>query len=167
MERRVELEGCRCPGSPHDHDWVDVDPVVGIHLGGAVLSVFGRAGSSETVAQALLTEAYLLYGIGSWSFVDEQGDPVPVRPSDGDWPDVVNRWLPFPDSFRVADRASEVHPAMGMVRPLLRGSSTPSQDGPTAGSTSASRASGSTPRTPSGRSSRTPTDGPPSEDPAP
>ncbi|MFN8520727.1 MAG: hypothetical protein U0667_15330 [Chloroflexota bacterium] len=167
MERRVELGACRCPGAPHPSDWVDVDPVVSVHLGGAVLSVFGRAGSSETVAQALLTEAYLLYGIGAWSFVDEEGDAIPVRPSDGDWPEVVNRLLPFPDSYRVADRASEVHPAMGMVRPLLRGSSTPSQDGPTAAPTSASPASGSTPRTPSGRSSRTPTGGSPSEAPGP
>ena len=160
-ERRVTFEGCRCPGAPHrDGDWVEVVERVPIELGAAAL-VAGREGGSDPAAiEGLMARAFLRFGIDRWSFVDESGDPVAV-----DW-EAIGRLLPFEDAYRVADLVGELHTGT-ILRPLLARSSTPSPDGPTADSTSASPGSGSTPRTRSERSSRTPTDGQPSEVPAP
>lgn len=164
---RIDVGGCRCPGSPHASDWVELRPTADPAIGAAVMAAIRETGDDEPMMIGQLARIFVTLGIRAWSFVGEDGQPVPVRPGTSGWPDVVAGLLPWDRGGKeVADRGDELY-SEAVLRPLLRGSSTPSRAGSTAGSTSATPRSGSTRRTPSRRSSRTPTDGSPSVDPAP
>jgi hypothetical protein len=154
-------------GSPHpEGDWVDLHPVATIDVGAAAHIAIAQFGSDAMRLQVALGHAWLWYGIAAWSFVGEDG-PVPVRPDDPGWAATVDRWLPFRDGGRdVVERANDLYEG-DVIRPLALMTSGPSQDGQTAPSTSAEPTSGSESPTPSVPSSPTPTDGKPSEDPAP
>lgn len=160
MERRIELEGCRCPGAPHRDDWVEVVERVSVSLGAALLASGRNAEGSEIAAEAYMAESALRFGIARWSFTDTEGLPVAIE-----WAE-INRLLPFNDAYTVADRVIGLH-FDEVFRPLLSRTSTRSPGGRTDGSTSPTRATGKRPRRPSGPSSPTPTDGTPSEVPVP
>lgn len=129
--KRVVLEGqCRCPGAPHGGgDWVEVIEQIPVELGAGVMAAGSEAGGDGAFAAGLMAKVFLRFGIGDWSFVDEQG-----APEDIDW-DSIQRLLPYPDSLVVADEIARIHSA-GIMRPLGIGSSTSSPSGSTADSTS-------------------------------
>ena len=160
MQQRIELEGCRCPGAPHARDWVEVIRNASLPLGAAVIAAIREADGDAAIAQGRMAEMALHFGIERWSFVDANGDPEPIDPEG------VARLLPFNDAFLVADRVIDLH-GDEILRPLTSRTSTRSQGGQTAGSTSPTPASGRPPRRRSAPSSPTSTDGPPSGDPVP
>lgn len=160
MERKVELEGCRCPGAPHSRDWVEVIERASVPLGAAVIAVIREAEGDAGVAEGRMAEMCLRFGIARWSFVDADGLPEPVDAES------IGRLLGFVDGYAVADRVMALH-GDEVLRPLVSRTSTRSQGGQTDGSTSPTPATGTRPRKPSTPSSPTPTDGTPSGVPVP
>lgn len=74
---------CPCPGTPHESDTVELREKLDLASGIAVQRLIidaNQAGTGLGAAEltGLLSEGYLLYGVESWSFVGEQGHPVPV-----------------------------------------------------------------------------------------
>lgn len=164
---RVDVGGCRCPGSPHATDWVELRPTADPAIGAAVMAAIRETGDDEPMMLGQLARIYVTLGIRAWSFVGDDGRPVPVRPGTSDWPETVAGLLPWDRGGKeVAERGDELY-SEAVLRPLLPRSSTPSPDGPTAASTSPASPSGSTPPRRSSRSSRTRTAGRRSGDPAP
>lgn len=178
MDTRVMVGACRCPrtnlegepipGLPHAEDWVELYEQVPIRVGSAVLYAIRVAGNDEGRLTALMSDAYVRYGIRSWSFTDEQGRPISVDPTGQEWTDDVARLLPWDQGgAEVADRADDLY-GNKVLRPLVERSSTPSAPGPMAVQTSASPSTGPRHRKRSKQSSRTTTvAGQPSEAPAP
>lgn len=164
---RVDVGECRCPGAPHATDWVEMRPTADPAIGAAVMAAIRETGDDEPMMMGQLARIYVTLGIRAWSFVDHEGRPVPVRPGTAGWPDLVADMLPWDRGGKVvSDRGDELY-SEAVLRPLLPRSSMPSQDGPTAASTSATPRSGSTPPRRSTRSSRTRTAGRRSGAPAP
>lgn len=153
---RVDVGGCRCPGTPHPSDWVELAPAPSVALGIAALYVI-RASENEADLRGALAGVYLRNGIVAWSFVDEDRRPVKVAP------DAIERLLPFADGgLLVADAADALY-SNEVLRPLVARSSISSPDGPTAASTSPSPSTGTSLPTDSSPSSPSVTDGTPSE----
>ncbi len=152
MERRITFEGCRCPGSPHREDWVEVTERASIQLGASVIGAIRAADGDAAAAEGFMAGACLRFGIGAWSFVDEDGDRVPIDRES------TARLLPFVDAYAVADRVLAIH-GDEVLRPLTSRTSMSSRGGRTDGSTSPTPATGSTRRKPSRRSSPSATDG--------
>jgi len=137
---RVELAGCRCPGTPHHHDWVDLLPDPTIATGAAVVAAIRRVGNDPTLLVGEMARVYLTNQIAAWSFEaeDEKGDnaPVPVTPNAQDWMATVERWLPWWEGgFEVANAADVLY-AERVLRPLVSRTSKRSLGGPMDGSTS-------------------------------
>lgn len=157
----VEVGACRCPGSPHvDGDWVELEPVATLDIGQAATMAIQVHGADAVTLQVELGRAFLRYGIRSWSFTDDKGQPVPVAPRDPSWPATLERMLPWGQGgFEVAEQADKLY-AQEVLRPWMTlPSSNASRAGQTAGSTPAAPATGSRPPTRSGRSSRKPSGG--------
>ena len=151
----VPVGACRCPGTPHtDGDWVELRPSPTIDIGSAIYAAVANVGDDPVQLQVEMTRAFLRFGIVAWSFTDERGDPVPIRPRSTDFGDVISRLLPFSDGgFLVADRADELY-SEEVLRPLMtRLSLMRSQGGQTVGSTSPTPRSLPTPAKRSGPSS--------------
>ena len=78
----VEI-ACVCPGTPHERDTINLRDVMDFVHGKALryrvqlLEDAERADSALVLAT--LTEGYLLYGIESWTLVDDDGKPLPVN----------------------------------------------------------------------------------------
>ena len=134
---------------------ITLHPKVTIPLGVAALSVI-KQGGGQAAMEGGLSEVYLRFGIESWDF-DE-----PVTPEN------IDRLLPFADGgLEVAEAADRLYSG-DVFRPLVARMAKLSPPSRTAPPTSAPTAGGSTPRTPSRRSSRTTsTDGSTSEATAP
>ncbi len=66
---RVELGPCECPGTPHESDWIDVYEV----LGWDDLVDVGQA-----VSEGAARRRYHARAIAQWSFVDADGEPIPI-----------------------------------------------------------------------------------------
>lgn len=153
--------GCLCPpdGARHpDGDTVTLyDPLPftkAVAMQKAVgLMVNDRATGDEPEAEeilASLTEGYVLYGIESWSLLDEKGKPLPVTRAA-----VQERLLTsLDDAMVVADEADALYAGV-VMRPLLQRASRSSQATPTDESTSAPTGSQDEPPTPLKRSSTT------------
>jgi len=99
---------------------------------------------------ATLTESYLLFGIDSWSLVDEKGKPIPVTKAA-----IRERLLTHLDPATVVGEAADELYATAVVLPLLQRASRSSPPTPTNGSTSPPRASRRTRPKPSSPSSTT------------
>jgi hypothetical protein len=97
---------------------------------------------------AVLAEAYVLYGVESWTLTDAKGKPVPVNPA------TVRDHLmsDLEAAMTVADEADGLYAKVVLV-PLLRKASTSSPPTPTTGTTSPSNGSQAEPRKLSRRSS--------------
>lgn len=156
---RVDVP-CTCQGTPHpEGDTVDLWPEATIDIGAAATVAVRTYGHDPVQLQVSLARAFVHYGIRAWSHVDARGNPVPVTPRDPDWPDVVDRYLPWArGGYEVAEAADDLY-ATDTLRPWLALSSKLSQPGQTAGPTSATQATGAPTPTPSRRSSRTSTGG--------
>jgi hypothetical protein len=85
---------------------------------------------------ATLTESYLLYGVESWSLVDEKGKPVPVGRAA-----IRDRLLTHLEAAVAVGEAADELYAAAVVLPLLLKASKSSPPTPTNGSTSAPKAS--------------------------
>lgn len=134
----VDLEACRCPGTPHDHDTVWLRPELGADAGLAAMLVVRESNADSEELEIRLGRVYLKYGIVSWTFVDEQGQPVPVTRE-------LTGKLAWPAVYPVANKASELY-SQDLLHPLVEAVSRSSRNGHTAPSTSAKRRSSSTPR---------------------
>jgi hypothetical protein len=158
---RVEIAE-RCPGAPHPHDWVELAPDPTIATGAAITMAIRKVGNDPTLLVGEMARVYLNNQITAWSFVDDEGKPIPVAYNAMDWAETVARLIPWWNGgYEVANAADNLY-AERILRPLTSRSSTQSPGGQTAGSTSPTQPSGSTLGKPSKRSSRTSSDGPPS-----
>lgn len=69
------LSECHCPGTPHDHDTVTLRT----EFAYADLMALGKVHTDLGRIDPLAERAKLLeIGIRGWSFVDDEGEPVPV-----------------------------------------------------------------------------------------
>jgi hypothetical protein len=101
---------------------------------------------------ASLTEAYVVYGVASWSLLGADGKPLPVT-----GPNIKAVLLTsLDDAMLVADEADTLY-AGKVMRPLMARASKSLRTTPTDGSTSAPTDSSPEPLTPSSPSSTTPT----------
>src|SRR5436190_2313140 len=110
----VPIGVCPCPGTPHeDGDIVYLAPVLSTP-GGMAASAAIREGMSDPVLFAeRLGVIWLRHGIRSWTFLDEEGDPVPVSS------EAADDLLPWAKGGRlVADKADDLY-AQDVLAPFL------------------------------------------------
>lgn len=165
----VPVGACRCDGAPHTAgDWVELRAEPTIDIGSAVYAAVASYGDDPMALQVEMGRAYLRYGILRWSFTDGHGDPIPITPRKSGFDELVAGLLPFSrGGFEVADKADSLYSEVVLGPLMTRLSLIASQDGQTAGSTSAilrtsqRRAKRSKPSSPAA------TDGSPSADPGP
>jgi hypothetical protein len=110
----VPIGPCSCPGTPHEHDSVDLRSKLGLAAGTMLQRLIVEANQSRPDAAELtgqLSEAYLRVGVVGWSFVDEKGKPVPVTPA------TLREYLldDFERAIAVADAADDLYkvPVLG------------------------------------------------------
>lgn len=160
---KVMVGACRCPGAPHAEDWVEMHPQVPILVGSTVLSGIRAAGGDESRILALMARAYVMYGPRAWSFVDKDGDPIRVDPTQAGWADLVDELLPWDmGGAEVADAGDALY-SERVMRPLMVAPSTSSQPMSMDAQTSVSQPTGRKPRKRSAPSLQTVTAGTPSE----
>lgn len=80
VEVRVREGDCPCPGAPHEFEVVYLEPDITLPMGAAAvfaikLSTEQNPGDNDAM-MAAIASAYLPLGIRSWTFVDEDGNPV-------------------------------------------------------------------------------------------
>jgi hypothetical protein len=133
-DERVPLEGleCRCAGTPHpDGDTVWLRSELPPDGGFAALRLIG--GDPDTLSEKI-GRVYLQYGVVDWTFLDDDGKPVPCTP------ETIAR-LSWDAAFPIAEKADDVYQE-SLLRPLVVKASRSSRNGHTAASTSrSSRAS--------------------------
>lgn len=132
---RVPVGPCRCEGGPHtDGDWVELAGTASLELGLAAQGAIGAFASDRVALERELGVAFLHHGITGWSFVFDDGSPIPVTP------DNIDRALPWGNGGSLlAERADELY-TQAVLDPLRRRLRTGSQPGPTADGTSRNRA---------------------------
>lgn len=137
----VEMEGCRCHGSPHDHDTVylraELDPAGGF----AAMAAINAAQVNPDVLQERIGRAYAEHGIVDWTFLDDDGEPVPVTKEN-------IRRLSWDVIYPIADKGDDIY-AEALLRPLVARRLKSSPNGRTARSTSATRKRSTVRRKPS------------------
>ena len=129
---RVAVEGleCRCPGAPHpDGDTVWLRSELTPEGGFAALAAIRAAGGD--ISEEKFGRVYAEHGIVDWTFVDEDGEPVPCTP------DLIAR-LGWDVIYPVAVKADDIY-SEGILRPLVARASRSSRNGHTARSTSPKR----------------------------
>lgn len=128
---------CPCPGTPHpDGDTVELREKLDLHAGVAVQRLVIDAnqagvglGAAELVG--ILSEGYLIYGVEGWSFLNEQGLPLPCTK------DTIRSVLlaDFTLAAPVAEAADELYMA-AVILPLANRARSSSPTTLTNGSTS-------------------------------
>lgn len=134
----VELEECRCPNTPHDHDTVWLRAQLGPEGGYAVLRAMRLAEAGQIVSEEELGRAYARFGIVDWTFVDDNGLPVPCN-------DDNIRRLTWEVIYPVAQKGDDLY-SEELIRPLVQRASKSFQRGQTGQRTSPSKRSTSTRR---------------------
>lgn len=146
---------CPCPGTPHSEgDIVELRPKLGLAAGVRLQQMIveaRKAGGDAAVLTGALIETYLLVGVCGWTFVNQDGKPVPVNE------DTIRAHLldDFDRASPVADQADALY-GQTVLGPFVVPRSKPSPATSTAPSTSAKSAGSKKPRRPS-RSSSTST----------
>lgn len=107
--------------------------------------MLAQAASEPTRIAELVGPVYLRRGLVGWNRLDEAGDPVPL-------PDDPSTTLPYEEAYWIADKADDLYGTQ-VLAPLAERTRKSSLPGPTVASTSARKASRSSPRGRSGRSS--------------
>ena len=103
METHLELEGCRCPGSPHEKDWIDFEPKITASMGMAAQYVYSIS-SNEADFRGGLAAVFLRFGIRNWSFMDEHQRVLPINTQ------TIERLLPWDDGGDLAaERAGNLY----------------------------------------------------------
>lgn len=149
----VRLDGCYCPGKPHDTDIVYLAPELPMAGGMAAQSAISDGMSDSLRLQELLAEVWTRFGIVGWNLVDEDG-PLPLTPAN------IKAALPYGKGGRqVAEKADDLY-AEDILRPLVERVTSTSPRGRTNGSTSTPRRS--TSKRPSRSSTATTEPAPPS-----
>ncbi len=131
----VELAECRCPDTPHDHDTVWLRAELGPDGGYAVLRAIRAHGGSDELTEAL-GRAYAEHGIIDWTFLDDDGEPVPVTKQN-------IRQLSWAAVYPVAERGDTLY-AEELLAPLRDRLPKSSPSGRTGRSTSPKKSSTST-----------------------
>jgi hypothetical protein len=138
----VRLDGCYCPGTPHDADVVYLRPSLSMAGGMAAQAAIQEGASDQFVLQELLAQVWIRHGVVSWNLVDEDG-PLPLTP------DNVVAALPYGKGGRlVAERADALY-AEDILAPLRERLASISRSGRTNGSTSTPKPSTRKRRSPS------------------
>lgn len=151
LEGRTLTVACPCTGTPHEVDTITFRRVLPLAGGIAAISamregVVARGNEIDGLALAEhLFPVYLTHAVESWTFVTDDGSPLPLAEGD--------TTLPFDVKYAIADAADDLF-GEEVTRPLAAMISKSSRSGPTASSTSPSRSSGRSPRSRSARSSR-------------
>ena len=125
----VRLEFCPCEGKPHpDGDVVSLYPELSVASGIKARAFFveGITGGLDSVGvQQAIAELWLSVGVAEWTFLDDDGQPIPVTPEN------VVRALPYGKGGReVADAADDLY-VSDVTSPLVKALSEISQPGPT------------------------------------
>lgn len=76
---RVPLGPCTCPGTPHEEDWVELRPRLGMARALAVIR--GAALADVEVAEMQLAVGYARFGIADWNLSNGDGQ---TRALDGE-----------------------------------------------------------------------------------
>lgn len=132
----VDVGPCRCAGTPHDSDVVYLHGETTAALGLAAYAAIAAAEGVED-QRLRLGMAYLIHGVAEWTFLADDGTPIPVTP------ETVSRALPWSRGGReVAEKANELY-ADEVVRPLVERLQRSSRVTSITASTSVSRRSSS------------------------
>ena len=141
----VRLDGCYCPGTPHEADLVYLAPALSMVGGMAAQGAIQDGIGDPIVLQSMLAEVWVRFGIVGWNLVDESGGILPLDSA------TIKAALPYgKGGALVAERADDLY-AQDILAPLERRLRTISPRGPTNGSTS--RRGPTRTRKPSSRSS--------------
>jgi hypothetical protein len=125
----VQLDFCPCKGEPHpDGDVVRLYPELSVPAGIKARAFFveGMTGDMDSVGvQQAIAELWLSMCVAEWTFLDDDGQPIPVTPEN------VVRALPYGKGGReVADAADDLYVA-SVTAPLVATLAKLSQPGPT------------------------------------
>lgn len=117
----VNVGECRCPGAPHTQDLVWLKPQVDVPMTMAFnVTWTGIEGDAlnlpewQADMQAALAGVYLRHSIQAWSFVDEKGDGVPIKPS------TIAALLPAQNGGLIVVEAADALYQRDLVDPLLK-----------------------------------------------
>lgn len=160
---RMELEGyqCPCPGTPHSSEWVEMEPETTIPMVVAAQHVIYKLEREElAVFYGAVTPALMRFGIREWSFMGDKGPLEITGPNIAaiiGKSDFLNQVSVFCLDRYLPD----------ILHPLVQRRSRPSVPGLMADTMSPTPESGPKPLISPSRSSHKPTDGKPSEAPAP
>lgn len=112
---KVDVGPCRCPSTPHEVDTVWLKPELDVPLAIAanaairpILQMFTAGEITQAEANAdvesALSGVYLRHAIESWTFIDQRGLPIPIRPSN------TKRLLPYGNGGElVVNTASDLY----------------------------------------------------------
>lgn len=137
-EVAVDLEGCPCEGTPHDHDTVWLRAELTPDGGIAATHLLDSGTIDAPTLIGAVGKTFLVHGVTRWTFVDEKGEPVPVTP----W-NVAH--LDWEITRPLAEKADDLY-AEKLLAPLRARRSQSSANGRTARSTSPRRSTSRTPR---------------------
>lgn len=109
----VPVNYCPCAGKPHpDGDIVYLHPELSMSGGMAATAAISE-GADSIRLQELLARVWIAHGVAAWTFLDDEGQPIPVTP------DNVILALPYAKGGRlVAEKADDIY-AKAVVDPLL------------------------------------------------
>ncbi len=140
-DERVPVEvDCRCSGGPHTQDTIWLRAELGPEGGYAVLRAIRASATTENLPEHL-GRAYAEHGIVNWTFLDDDGEPVPCTKEN------ISR-LSWAVIYPVAERGDTLY-AEELLAPLRDRPLKSSPSGRTARSTSATKRTTSPRRKPS------------------
>ena len=132
----VHVGPCRCIGradaSPvhPDGDEVYLAPEASMTCGLRANGAITAAGGDVSILEPTMARIFIDEGIVGWTFVDEDGDPIPVTPGS------IDRLLPWGRGGAiVSERANDLYSG-AILDPLVRRLSATRRPGPTGDSTS-------------------------------
>jgi hypothetical protein len=160
---RMVLEGypCKCPGTPHLEEWVDLEPAATVMMAMAAQSLIEQNQSADVATGVAMlvgqiSPVLMRFGIRRWSFTAEKGARIGVDATE------VERLLPMPYGLTVAEKCMDLY--LGdIMRPLEARRSKLLGLGPTGDSTAPIPSSGDDPQKQSAPSLPENMDGSPSE----
>jgi hypothetical protein len=150
---RVDVGECRCPGTPHASDWVDLEPELTLAMASGALFAMKTADSTTSSQMAAIAGAYLPAGIREWSFTEGKV-PVPVDREN------MERLMPWDKGGLEVTEAADALYSERLMAPLVKRLSPSAPDGQTEKPMSPIPLSGHTPRKSSLRSSHDGSDTP-------
>lgn len=119
----VPVNYCPCAGTPHpDGDIVYLYPELSMPGGMAAQGAISEGLTDPVRLQELLARVWISHGVAAWTFLDDEGQPIPVTPHN------VARALPYAKGGRlVAEKADDIYSG-AILAPLadrLKGLSPP------------------------------------------